>query len=52
MHIEPVEIHMRLRLIATMIKASETFIKFTKGGANKDITMETDGCSWDAEYTN
>ena len=37
---------------ATMIKASETSIKFGKGGANKDITIETDGCSWDAEYTN
>lgn len=37
---------------ATMIKASETSIKFSKGGANRDITIETDGCSWDAEYTN
>lgn len=37
---------------ATMIKASENSIKFSKGGANKDITIETDGCSWDAEFTN
>lgn len=37
---------------ATMIKASETSIKFSKGGANKDVTIETDGCSWYAEYSN
>lgn len=37
---------------ATMIKASETSVKFKKGGANKDITIETDGCSWEAEYSN
>ena len=37
---------------ATIIKASETAVKFRKSGGNKDITIESDGCSWDAEYTN
>ena len=37
---------------ATIIRASETAVKFGKSGGNKDIIIETDGCAWDAEYTN
>lgn len=36
---------------ATTLKASDTSIKFSKSGGDKGIAIETDGCSWDAEYT-
>lgn len=37
---------------ATIMKASEAAVNFKKSGGYKDITIESDGCSWDAEYTN
>ena len=37
---------------ATIVKASETKIKFNRSGGNKDVLIETDGCNWEAEYTN
>lgn len=34
---------------ATIMKASDTSIKFDRSGGSKDITIETDGCSWESE---
>lgn len=35
---------------ATRIKTSENTIKFRRRGEGRDITIESDGCGWDAEY--
>ena len=37
---------------ATVVRASETSIKFSKSGGQKNIIIETDGCNWEAIYTN
>lgn len=37
---------------ATIMKASDTAVKFGKSGGAKDLIIETDGCAWEAEYTN
>lgn len=37
---------------ATVMKASETSFKFGRSGGSENISIETDGCEWAAEYTN
>ncbi len=46
------QVIVRQNAYATAIKASTTSVKFGKAGGTKDITIETDGCNWEAEYTN
>lgn len=36
---------------ASYLRASETSIKFGQDGGEKTIAIETDGCDWEAEYT-
>ena len=46
------QVLVRQNAYATVIRASATSVKFGKSGGTKDITIETDGCNWEAEYTN
>lgn len=46
------QVVVRQNAYATRIKASETSFKFSRNGGNKDVLIETDGCNWEAEYTN
>ena len=42
----------RQNAYATYVRAAEASVKFGKDGGTKDIAIETDGCSWEADYTN
>lgn len=46
------QVIIRQNAVATVIRASETSIKFGESGGNREITIQTDGCDWEAEYTN
>lgn len=46
------QVVIRQNAVATVIQASETYIKFGESGGNREITIQTDGCNWEAEYTN
>lgn len=46
------QVIIRQNAVATVIRASETSVKFGENGGNREITIETDGCKWEAEYTN
>ena len=46
------QVIIRQNAVATVIRASETSVKFGENGGNREITIETDGCNWEAEYTN
>lgn len=37
---------------ATVMRASNSSVKFGENGGSKDISIESDGCGWEAEYTN
>lgn len=46
------QVIIRQNAVATVIRSSETSVKFGENGGNREITIETDGCNWEAEYTN
>lgn len=46
------QVVIRQNAVTTYIRASDRSLSFGKSGDSKDITIETDGCSWVAEYTN
>lgn len=46
------QVIIRQNAVATVIRASETSIKFGESGGNREIAIQTDGCDWVAEYTN
>lgn len=46
------QVFVRQNAYATKITTSESAVKFGKSGGKREITIESDGCAWVAEYTN
>lgn len=46
------QVVIRQNAYAAVMKVSETSLKFSRSGGAEDISIETDGCEWSAEYTN
>lgn len=45
------QVVVRQNAFATIMKASETSLTFSKSGGKEDVAIETDGCNWEADYT-